>query len=209
MREVRRDIAVAMKASANLMGDLWSQAVPHKTKCQALALVLHNIDPGGLWPWGRQLFLATAIFREDDYEPLVANTCGSWGNACMGPVRGSAWHTKTSNVATEVGGAMHTRQIYHSGLGKKANEVTLVLKVWAPGQGNKRRSCNIQGPVFEVWDPETLVIKHSYTWLCLLLPLGKLTWGGSCFISNRRGFRNLGHWILVIFLNIFLHWRHD
>ena len=42
-----------------------------------------------------------------------------------------------------MGVAVHMREICLSGLGKKAKEVTLVLKVYVPDQGSKIRSRNI------------------------------------------------------------------
>lgn len=76
-----------MKALANLMGNLWSQVVPNKTKCQTLALIF---NPGVLCVTLEKAahFDQSRSQRICNYEPPVANTQGSRGNVYMGPERG-------------------------------------------------------------------------------------------------------------------------
>lgn len=81
--------------------------------------------------------------------------------------------------------------------GRRPTKLLWCLKCELQARGARLRSCNIQGRVFEVWDPESLVIKCSCTFFfcvrvfCAHTFLGKLTCGGSYFIAMGE---DLGIW---------------
>lgn len=115
------------------MGDLRNRVVSTKRRRQALdesfpsfspPLTLEGCDLGG-----RQLLLTKAICREDavishEWPTFVAAVAmHAWvltGDLCVIPPH--------PTLATEVGVAIHTQDIRHSHLGRKAKGVTLVLQ---------------------------------------------------------------------------------